>query len=91
MDQSSGVRQTSVEAYHSITPTVTGAQSKIIIDAVSFAGDATLSEIAQVTGLRTSSIAGRVNELKRAGALVECESRKCSVTGRRCIPVRVAA
>jgi hypothetical protein len=41
----------------------------------------TRSEISQFTGLRLSSVCGRVNELIGAKMLIEGERRNCSITG----------
>ena len=49
----------------------------------------TRAEIAQRTGMRDSSVCGRVNELLGAGLLVEQERRKCTVTGSPAHPVAV--
>ena len=47
-------------------------------------------ELAGIMGMETSSVSGRVNEMVRAGLLVELEQRKCSITGRLITPVKLA-
>lgn len=45
------------------------------------------AELAMQTGMRLSSVCGRVNELLNVGLLFEGGNRKCSVTGRTIRPV----
>lgn len=53
--------------------------------------DHTLREICAITRLEINTVSGRVNELKKAGLLIEAAPRKCRVTGRTVTPVEVAA
>jgi len=53
--------------------------------------DWTRSEIAAATGLRLSSICGRVNGLIASQALEELPRRRCRETGRSAHPIRIAA
>jgi hypothetical protein len=50
-------------------------------------GAFTRAEIAEVTGIRLSSVCGRVNELLRANMIAEFERRRCDVTGEPAHPV----
>ena len=52
-------------------------------------GQYTRSELAKRTGIRLSSICGRVNELIELGYLEEAERRRCTETGRSAHPVRI--
>lgn len=51
--------------------------------------DHSLREIAALTGLEINAVSGRVNELKKAGLLVEAAQRRCKVTGRTVTPLIV--
>lgn len=52
-------------------------------------GEYTRSELAKRTGIRLSSICGRVNELIELGYLEEAGRRECSETGRSAHPIRI--
>ena len=52
--------------------------------------DYSLNEIAQLTGIRLSSVSGRVNELKKLGYLEEALVRRDKITGRSVTPLRVS-
>ena len=89
------VRLTSKIAYREITEnnTRTRQAEKIMnfIDTIitgNASTDVSLREIQKVSNLDINAISGRVNELKKDGKLVECEKRKCKVTGRLITPVR---
>lgn len=67
-----------------------GRQHKAIMLAFHREGapkDMSLNEISQATGIRLSSVSGRVNELKALGWLSECMPRKDRVTGRKVTPL----
>lgn len=49
-----------------------------------------LREIARRLRLDTSSVSGRVNDLKKDGLVLEVERRKCSISGKTIIPVTTA-
>ena len=83
-------RQTSVEAYQDISAKgITITQAARILRTVGERKDMTRREIKDATGIEINAVAGRVNALLEQGALVECEPRKCSVTGRMVHPVRI--
>ncbi len=52
-------------------------------------GEYTRSELAKRTGIRLSSICGRVAELIALGYLEESCRRRCTETGRSAHPVRI--
>jgi DNA-binding IclR family transcriptional regulator len=52
--------------------------------------DWTRSEIATVSGMRLSSVCGRVNELVAVGVVEELPRRRCTVTGRSAHAVRLS-
>lgn len=67
-----------------------GRQHKAIMVAFHGEGapqDMSLNEISEATGIRLSSVSGRVNELKKLGWLVEGTPRKDRVTGRKITPL----
>jgi len=47
-------------------------------------------QLASMTGLETSSIAGRCNELIEEGLLVVCGTMRCPITGRNVEAVKLA-
>lgn len=49
------------------------------------------SELAEETGIRLSSVCGRVNELIAKGRLLPAPMRKCRITGRKVNPVMPCA
>ena len=51
--------------------------------------DWTLKEISRALRLEINTVSGRVNGLKKKGSLVACPKRRCRVSGRTVIPVRV--
>ena len=92
------VRLTSKIAYREITEnhTRTSQAEKIMnfVDTIitgNTSTDVSLRVIQKVSNLDINAISGRVNELKKDGKLVECEKRKCKVTGRLITPVRPSA
>ena len=89
------VRQTSKIAFKEIIEnnTKTSQADKIMdfVDSIIVGSkntDVSLREIQKVSNIDINAISGRVNELKKNGKLVECEKRKCKITGRLIIPVR---
>lgn len=54
-------------------------------------GEHTRSEIAEATGMRLSSVCGRVNELIDLGYLEDAPRRVCWVTGKSAHAVRIRA
>lgn len=85
------VRTTSISAYRQIKTTgQLGRQCQAILDHIQPGRDYSLRELATLTGFETSSVSGRVNDMKEIGLLVECDKRKCHVTGRTIRPVKRA-
>lgn len=52
--------------------------------------DVTRAELAKATGIRLSSVCGRVFELIEAGYLEETGRRRCTVTGSSAHALRIA-
>ena len=91
------VKPTSAIAYHWITDSgIRGGQKRQILEfLIENRSDPltgkhwnfTLKEIARVLDIEINAISGRVNELKKSGAVVEDPRRRCSITGRMVTPV----
>jgi DNA-binding MarR family transcriptional regulator len=86
------VSRTSIDAYYAMIagPKLAAQQRTIVEFLASHSGDFTRAELAERTGLRLSSVCGRVSELLERGTLVERSRRPCSVTGVAAHVVRLA-
>lgn len=73
------VRDTSLEAYYTAD---LSQQAKSVFNYLHAHQGMTRREIASGLGIDVSSVAGRINELVKAGSVAENIQRKCSVTGR---------
>ena len=84
-----GVRDTSRKAYQEINDDGTvGTQARRIYKIVKENGEPmSLREIEARSGYDINAVSGRVNDIKKLGWLIECEKRKCTITGRTIIPV----
>ena len=86
------VAKTSLEAYGAF---MLGGelprQQRAVVDVLgNHPGGMTRAEIAQASGLRLSSVCGRVGELLERGAVEEAARRPCSVTGITAQTLRLA-
>ena len=82
------VRSTSKEAYAELKEEGTlGKQEETILAAMKNEWNYSLQEISQLTGIAINAVSGRVNGLKKKGFVVECDKRKCALTGRNITPV----
>ena len=61
--------QTKTESYVKVKPT-TAESYKLILDALKFEGDLSRTDLSHRTGLRISSVCGRVNELMKSFKIV---------------------
>lgn len=89
-----GVATTSIDNYHQHKRSgKLGAQEQQIIDHCSrpsrFVVNWTRSELAHYTGIRLSSVCGRVNRLIEIGELEEAGTRRCTVTGKTVQAIRL--
>lgn len=86
------IASTSIDAYRSLGPKL-GHQQAIIVAYISrnCHRDFTRCELAEATGLRLSSVCGRVAELLKAQTIVEGVRRPCRVTGVSAHPLRLAS
>ena len=82
------VRSTSKEAYAELKEEGTlGKQEETILAAMKNEWNYSLQEISQLTGIAINAVSGRVNGLKKKGFVLECDKRKCSITGKSITPV----
>lgn len=87
-----GVAQTSIENYYLHRETgLLGTQCEWLLFLMQRGRDYSRSELADLSGLRLSSVCGRVNELLAVGRLTEAPRRVCLVTGRTVKPVMLKA
>lgn len=85
------VSDTSLDAFreHRDAGKLGAQQKKVMMFFHLNGGERTRSEIARDTGMRLSSVCGRVNELVKLGFLVECPRRRCAVTGINAHPLKI--
>lgn len=82
------VAATSKRAYHEIEAEGRITRQEGIILAVMRPGaDYSLQELVRLSGVQINAVAGRVNHMKKIGAVVVTAPRKCSITGRTVMPV----
>ena len=82
------VRDTSIEAYHDMKGSgELSVRQQEVLAALERGRDYSRAEIAMASGLRLSSVCGRVNELIKLGRIAEAPIRACKVTGRTVHPV----
>ena len=95
------VRDSSIIAYRSITNSgILGSQQKQIMSLLKdnerdpFNGkhwNFTRKEISKILDLEINAVTGRVNELIKKSLVAEDPVRRCSITRRKVIPVRIYA
>ena len=90
------IRDTSKTAYKKINSDGTAkSQKQIIYDMVDYVTKnsrhygITLKEISRQTGVEINAVAGRVNDLKKEGVIIECFKRRCRITNRTVKPVTI--
>lgn len=71
------VTQTSIDSYHSHD---FGDQAKEVLNAIRVLGETCIADIAGYLNIERSSVAARLNELKKANAIVFIGKRKSSRT-----------
>ena len=84
------VNLTSIKAYDALKASGFKGQHAAILSHMERGRLYSRRQIAQLTGLETSAVAGRVNELVSSGSLVACGAIKCPITGRQVEAVRLA-
>lgn len=83
---------TSIENYHEHRRSgALGAQAQAILDFLAKHPNKnwSRSEIERATGIRLSSVCGRINELLKEELITERPERACGVTGKTIRPVRI--
>jgi hypothetical protein len=86
------VATTSIENYHEHKGSGRlGKQSRELIEFIAQHTDRDWSraELAEQTGLRLSSVCGRINELIHSRHLDPQPNRRCQITGKTVSPVRL--
>ncbi len=78
-------RDRSLSAYRKLRGSgVRNTQAYKLLKAMNPGKSYTRSELRVSTGITVNAVSGRINELVKAGFLLECSERKCHVTGWRC-------
>ena len=88
------IRSASTASYKNIQDSGIGlTQEKLILDFMDKFHTApsnwTLKELSRALRMEINAVSGRVNGLKKRGAVSECSKRPCRITGRLVTPVRV--
>jgi predicted transcriptional regulator len=84
------VAPTSIQSYDALKRGAMGNQHACIVSRMESGRAYSRREIANLTGLETSAVAGRVHELIDEGAIVSAGTMKCPITGRTVEAVRLA-
>jgi len=66
-----------------------GKQAQKILNLLFKSSPLSLREIKDKTEIEINAVSGRVNDLKKTGNVVECNRRKCSISGRLITPVTI--
>ena len=66
-----------------------GKQAQKILNLLFKSNPLSLREIKDKTEIEINAVSGRVNDLKKTGNVVECDKRKCSISGRLITPVTI--
>lgn len=86
------VAETSIDTYHAMRRAGHLTQQQaMVMSAIAMGRDYSLREIAKLTELDTSTVSGRVNELRANGRLELAPARACRHSGRTVHPVRLPA
>ena len=86
------IAKTRRKAYKEITKSgKTATQQEMILGALNAVGEPLSGrEIMKCTGIEINAISGRINDLKKAGFLIECRKRKCSISKALITPVAIS-
>lgn len=84
------VTQSSIKSYDALKASGFKGQYAAIVSHMKRGYIYSRRQIAVLTGLETSAVAGRVNELMADGQVVICGSIKCPYTGRTVEAVKLA-
>lgn len=76
------IQDTSLDAYFEEKKNHNN-QKSLITNLLSVYGTLTNKEISRISKLETSSVSGRVNDLRKEGLVTFCEKRICSISGKR--------
>lgn len=84
------VASTSIRSYDALKVSGFKGQHAAIVSHMERGQIYSRRQLAGVTGLETSAVAGRCNELIAQGQLVVCGVIKCPITGRQVDAVKLA-
>jgi len=73
--------------YEIVEDGTVGRQAQKILDLLFKSNPLSLREIKDKTEIEINAVSGRVNDLKKRGKVIECNKRKCSISGRMITPV----
>ena len=80
-----GKRDTSRQAFASIRDQIRGEGQRIVFDEIVKRGGATCEEIVIGESMRTQTVSARINDLHRAGWVVDSGERRKTTSGRNAI------
>ena len=84
------VSQTSIRSYDALKSSGFKGQHAAVVSHMEAGRIYSRRQIAKLTGLETSAVAGRCNELLEAGQIVVCGHIRCPITGRQVEAVKLA-
>jgi hypothetical protein len=84
------VSMTSIKSYDALKASGFKGQHAAIVSHMEPEKVYTRRQIATMTGLETSAVAGRCNELVADGVLTPCGAVRCPITGRHVEGLKVA-
>ena len=76
-----------MQYYEIVEDGTVGRQAQKILDLLFKSSPLSLREIKEKTEIEINAVSGRVNDLKHMGKVIECNKRKCSISGRMITPV----
>lgn len=83
------VTQSSIASYHALKESGFRGQHAALLSHMEPGEIYSLRQLSRLTGLETSAVAGRINELMDRGVVEVCGSIKCPLTGRTVDGVKV--
>ena len=80
---------TSIRSYHALRESGFKGQHAAILSHMEPDAIYSRRQLANMTGIETSAVAGRINELVDRGVVEQCGLMRCPVTGRTVSAVKV--
>jgi len=82
--------ETAIDCWHGhVVPNLAHGQYETILSVMREGRDYSLTELAELTGMRNSTLAGRCHELRAAGRIEHGPKRRCSITRITIAPNRL--